>query len=85
MRERAPDLGSLQAFLGPRSPVAISLTSPNDPGSARSYADWATITREIIDARVWEGVHYRHSDLAGVSQGAAVAAHGLRNLASLGI
>jgi hypothetical protein len=75
----------LRAFLGPRSPVTISLTSPNQPGSARSYADWATITDEIVDARVWEGVHYRHSDRTGVSQGAAVAAYGLRNLASLGI
>jgi hypothetical protein len=75
----------LEAFLGPQAPVTISLTSSNDPGSTRTYTDWATITQEIIDARVWEGVHYRHSDATAASQGAAVAAYGLRNLGSLGI
>jgi hypothetical protein len=75
----------LAAFLGPKAPAPIPLTSPNDPGVTRTYADWQTITREIVDARVWEGVHLRTSDDTGVLQGAEVAAYELSKLGSLGI
>ena len=75
----------LEAFLGPKAPVAIPLTSSSDPGVTRTYTDWATITREIVDARVWEGVHFRHSDTTAVHQGRLVARYGLANLKSLGL
>jgi hypothetical protein len=65
--------GVLETFLGPRAPAAISLTSPNDPGVTRTYTDWQTITDEVIDARVWEGVHFRFSDVTGVRQGLRLA------------
>jgi hypothetical protein len=77
--------GALAAFLGPRAPAPIRLTSSNDPGAVRTYTDWQTITDEIIDARVWEGVHFRNSDTTAVRQGLTVAAHDLRNLGRLGI
>jgi hypothetical protein len=76
---------TLAAFLGPYAPVPISLTSSNAPGVTRTYADWQTITDEIIDARVWEGVHFRNSDITAVRQGLTVAAYDLRNLGRLGI
>jgi hypothetical protein len=77
--------GTLAAFLGPHAPAPIPLTSSNDPGVTRTYADWQTITDEIIDARVWEGVHFRTSDITAVRQGLKVAAYDLRNLGRLGI
>jgi hypothetical protein len=73
----------LTAFLGPSAPAPIPLTSPNDPGVTRTYTDWATITREVIDARVWEGVHFRFSDLTGADEGRKVADYGLANLVAL--
>lgn len=73
----------LTAFLGPSAPAPIPLTSPNDPGVTRTYTDWATITREVIDARVWEGVHFRFSDLTGAGEGRKVADYGLANLVAL--
>lgn len=73
----------LTAFLGPQAPVPIPLTSPNDPGVTRTYTDWSTITGEIIDARVWEGVHFRFSDVTGVHEGKQVADYGLARLPRL--
>lgn len=75
----------LAAFLGPKAAAPIPLTSPNDPGVTRTYTDWQTITKEVINARVWEGVHFRTSDNTGVLQGAEVAAYELSKLGSLGI
>jgi hypothetical protein len=75
----------LTAFLGPNAPAPISLTSTNDPGVTRIYADWATITHEVIDARVWEGVHFRFSDEAGAKLGKKVGKYDLHRLGSLGI
>ena len=73
----------LTAFLGPQAPVPIPLTSPNDPGVTRTYTDWSTITSEIIDARVWEGVHFRFSDVIGAREGKQVAGYGLARLPRL--
>ena len=51
----------------------------------RTYTDWKTITCDVINARVWEGVHYRTSDITGVEQGLRVARWELGRLASSGI
>ena len=63
----------LTAFVGPNAPAPISVTSPNDPGSTHVYRNWAQVTREVIDARVWEGIHFRFSDNTGASVGRNVA------------
>jgi hypothetical protein len=75
--------GVLQAFLGTRAPAAIPLTSPDDPGVTRTYADWKTVTDEVINARVWEGVHFRFSDITGVRQGLRLARWELDHLERL--
>ena len=75
----------LTAFLGPRAPEPIDLTSSNDPGVTRTYTDWSTITQEVVDARVWEGVHYRFSDDAAVRLGKDVADYDLPRLGLLGL
>ena len=77
--------GVLEALVGRGSPVPITLTSPTAPGVSRTYTDWATITRAVIDARVWEGVHYRTSDVVGVEIGQRVARWELGQLHRLGI
>lgn len=75
----------LDALVGPATPAPIALTSPNDPGVTRTYTNWATITREVINARVWEGVHFRTSDVIGVNVGSKVARWELGQLGRLGI
>jgi hypothetical protein len=75
----------LADFVGPHAPAPIALTSPTAPGVTRTYDDWKTITDEVVDARVWEGVHYRFSDEAGVKLGKKVAKWDLNRLDELGI
>jgi hypothetical protein len=75
----------LTAFVGPFAPAPISVTSPTDPGSTHVYTDWAQITQEVINARVWEGIHFRFSDNTGAKVGAEVADHDLPRLWSLGL
>lgn len=75
----------LDALVGTVSPVPIALTSPNDAGVTRTYTRWAAITRDVVDARVWEGVHYRTSDIVGVNVGSSVARWELGQIGRLGI
>jgi len=77
--------GVLDAFLGPRAPALIPLTSPDALGVTRTYADWKTITDDVINARVWEGVHFRTSDIKGVDQGLRLARWEVGRLAEIGL
>jgi len=63
----------LTAFLGPKAPDPINVTSATDPGSTHTYDRWSQITQEVIDARIWEGIHFRFSDTAGDRVGRNVA------------
>jgi hypothetical protein len=74
----------LTAFVGPFAPAPIAVTSPTDPGSTRTYYDWSQVTRDVVDARVWEGIHFRFSDNVGAKVGAEVADYDLARLGSLG-
>jgi len=59
-------------FLGTQQiEVNIPSTVPNI--AARHYATANDLTREIIDARVWAGIHYRGSDVTGANLGRKVA------------
>ncbi len=61
------------------------MTSPTDPGATRTYRRWSQITHEVIDARVWEGIHFRFSDLVGTRVGGEVARYDLRHLRAIGL
>lgn len=76
---------TLTAFLGPNAPDPIAVISPTDPGSTHTYTRWSQITREVIDARVWEGIHFRFSDVTGTRVGGQVARFDLQHLPSIGL
>ena len=75
----------LTSFLGPFAPHPIDVTSPTDPGSTHTYDSWSQLTQEVIDARVWEGIHFRFSDVVGAQVGSDVARYDLRHLRSIGL
>lgn len=75
----------LTAFVGPHAATPIAVTSPNDPGVTHYYSAWAPLTQEVIDARVWEGIHFRFSDVAGAQLGQRVGAYDLAHLYRLGL
>ncbi|MDI2125568.1 vanadium-dependent haloperoxidase [Yinghuangia seranimata] len=71
----------LTAFTG-RGPTApVTLTSPS--GVRLTYDRWQQLTQDNVDARVWEGVHFRYSDETGVEVGRSVADWGLRRVGDL--
>ena len=75
----------LTAFLGPFAPAPIEVTGPTEAGSTHTFDRWSQITREVIDARVWEGIHFRFSDVAGTRVGSQVAGYDLQHLRSIGL
>ena len=62
---------ALASFFGTKK-VSITLTS-TVTNTARSFDSTDALIREIIDARVWAGIHYRGSVVHGVVIGRKVA------------
>src|SRR5262249_38488529 len=61
----------LQAFFG-TDKVAFSAFS-NNSGTTRSYARFSDALKEVLDARVWGGIHFRTADMQGSVIGLKVA------------
>lgn len=62
----------LTALAGPLR-GSVALTSPVAPGVTLPYTAWHQLTRDNVDARVWSGIHVRHTDEVGVALGRRVA------------
>jgi hypothetical protein len=63
----------------------FSAASATDGGASHTWRGWSAITAETVDARVWEGVHFRFSDEIGAQLGRDVAAYDLRHLREVGL
>ena len=64
------------------SNIGISLTSTTTMLSPRTTYDYATaqdLRDQVINARVWGGLHYRNSSLVGDAVGRRVATYALKN------
>jgi len=53
--------------------VAFTATSPTNPGFERHWATFSEGVREVVDARVYSGIHFRSSDERGATLGRHVA------------
>jgi hypothetical protein len=51
----------------------VAFAVPNSVGITRSYASFSQAADEIVDARVWSGVHFRTADEQGAKIGRQVA------------
>jgi hypothetical protein len=56
-------------------PGPISITSPTASGVTHHYASFAEISEEVVNARVWAGVHWRTSSTAGRELGQVIGKH----------
>jgi hypothetical protein len=63
---------SLQDFFG-RDKVAFAVSSPRFPGQPRHFRRFSDLLAEIVDARVWGGIHFRNADEQGAGIGRNVA------------
>ena len=68
----------LEAFFGDAIP-AVTLTSTTAPGVTRSFVKLSDYVAEVINARVYDGVHYRTSGEVGAEMGRKIAEYTLRN------
>jgi hypothetical protein len=64
-------VGVLQDFFG-SDEVEVSFTSPRT-GTTRSFDRLSAVLDEIIEARIWAGIHFRTADVQGAALGDEVA------------
>jgi len=62
----------LKAELGSGAVPPLSSISPTLPGVTRSWSSVAEFVQEVSNARIYDGVHYRHSTEIGSVLGAKV-------------
>ena len=69
----AASLGAvLKAEIGSGATPRLSTTSPTLPGVTRSWSSVDAFTQEVINARIYDGVHYRNSGEVGNALGTQV-------------
>ena len=63
----------LRVLFGDDPGVGYTATSPTNPGFERHWTTFSEGVREVIDARVYSGIHFRSSDERGAKLGRQVA------------
>jgi hypothetical protein len=63
---------ALQDFFG-RDRIAFAVSSPRFPGTPRHFQRFSDVLEEVIDARVWGGIHFRTAGVQGARIGREVA------------
>src|SRR5262249_11368450 len=67
----------LRSLLGDEH--TFTLGSPNYPSFVWAFERFSDAAAQVKEARIWAGIHYRHSCEAGQAVGEAVAAYVLEN------
>jgi len=67
----------LERLLGEK-PGEFGITSPTAAGATHRYQSVRDVAEEVVNARVWGGVHWRTSSIVGREIGRSVAAVALR-------
>ena len=68
----------LNTYFGDALPTA-TMTSPTAPGVKRSFSKLSDYTAEIVNARIYDGVHYRFSGEVGVEMGRKIGEYVMQN------
>ena len=58
--------------------TAVTISSPNT-SQPRTFASFSELLRDVNDARVWAGAHFRTACLVGSDVGQRIARHALQN------
>jgi hypothetical protein len=72
----------LERFFGKSDRLTLSATSPLSPGVVRTYSSFREIGDEVVNARVWAGIHWRTSCEVGRQVGLEVGRYGLHQFLS---
>jgi len=60
-------------------PITVVMTSPTAPGVTRKFDRLSDYTTEIVNARIYDGVHYRTSGDVGVEMGRKIGEYVIQN------
>ena len=64
---------ALASFFGTdEMSTGFYLTSGRYPGEQRFFSRFSDVTNEIVEARIWTGVHFRNADVQSANQGREV-------------
>jgi hypothetical protein len=67
-------MNAFRSFFGTNE-MTFFLTSSRFPGEQRYYSHFSDVTDQVIEARVWAGIHFRHADQAAANLGREVEAY----------
>jgi hypothetical protein len=73
----------LYTLFGDALPSTVIMTSPTAPGVTRKFDRLSDYTAEIINARIYDGVHYRTSGEVGVEMGRKIGEYVTQNFLKL--
>lgn len=59
--------------------VPLSMTSPFVPGVTRRWVRLSDYAKEVSNARIWSGVHYRNSTEVGAKMGEQIGSYAVAN------
>jgi hypothetical protein len=63
-------MAALASFFGSDvMSTGFFLTSGRYPGEQRLFSRFSDVTNEIVEARIWAGIHYRNADVQAASLG----------------
>jgi hypothetical protein len=65
---------AFESFFGTND-MTFFLTSSRFPGEQRFYSHFSDVTDQVIEARIWGGIHFRHADEAAANIGREVEAY----------
>jgi hypothetical protein len=68
----AATLAAIRNFFG-TDRIEFDISSPRFPTQPRHYTSFSDALDEVIDARVWGGIHFRTADIQGAELGEKVA------------
>ena len=59
--------------------VSLSMTSPFLPSVTRKWVRISDYAKEVSNARIWSGVHYRYSTEVGARMGGEIGTYAIAN------
>jgi hypothetical protein len=67
-------MNAFRSFFGTND-MTFFLTSSRFPGEQRFYTHFSDVTDQVIEARIWGGIHFRHADEVAANLGREVEAY----------
>ena len=69
----------LEHVFGRHPGVSVTLSSATAPGVVKTYTTFRAIADDVVDARVWGGIHWRTSSVRGRTVGEEIGRYAVRH------